>query len=65
MTFEDACQVAYALGRALDSDSAEFWYVVKELSKPFPEWSWHNLMTDGPASVSYEEMQHLLEKEKT
>ena len=57
MTFEDACQVAYALGRALDHESPEFWDAVSELNKPFPNWGWANLMTDGPALVSFEECQ--------
>lgn len=47
-------QVAYALGRALDSDEPGFWEVVAELDKVFPNVSWHNLMTDGPATRVYD-----------
>lgn len=55
----DFLQVAYALGRALDDDEPGnyFWPVVAELAKPYPNFDWHNVMTDGPARVPYEETE--------
>lgn len=41
-------QVAYALGRALDSEQPEFWDVVQEMQKIYPQFAWANTMTDGP-----------------
>lgn len=40
-------QVAAALGRALHPDDEAFWHVVVELDKTFPDFSWHNSMTDS------------------
>lgn len=53
----DFWQVAYALGRALRDEESQacFWSVVTELSKPYPNYGWHNVMTDGPTRVPYEE----------
>jgi hypothetical protein len=39
--------LAAALGRALDHESLEFWEVVVELSRAFPQFDWKNAMTDG------------------
>lgn len=41
--------LAAALGRALEHDSPEFWQVVAELAKTFPQYDWHNAMTDNGA----------------
>jgi hypothetical protein len=35
-----------ALGRALDHDSVEFWLVVVQLERAFPQFDWKNAMTD-------------------
>lgn len=43
--------LAAALGRALDSDSPEFWQVVAELQVAFPSLDWKNAMTDGHLKV--------------
>jgi hypothetical protein len=39
--------IAAALGRALDHDSPEFWNVICELQVDYPDFDWHNAMTDG------------------
>ena len=51
----DYWQVAYALGRALDSDMPEFWYVVTELRAVYPQFDWPNAMTDGPTKETVDE----------
>lgn len=48
----DYFAVAYALGRALEYDSPEFWQVVTELDKTLPQFAWANTMTDGPTRES-------------
>ena len=44
--------LAYALGRALYDDHGMFWSVVAELNRTFPQYAWHNAMTDSPARPS-------------
>lgn len=48
--------VAAALGRALDHDSPEFWEVIAELEKAFPNLGWHNAMTDSTAEAPSEDV---------
>jgi hypothetical protein len=43
----DYWRLTRALGRTLDHDSPEFWRVAEALDAEFPEFSWHNAMTDG------------------
>lgn len=40
-------RLTQALGGALDHDSPEFWRVAEALEAEFPQFSWHNAMTDG------------------
>lgn len=50
----DYFQVAYALGWLFEGDDESqtevgFWDVVVALNEAFPQFDWHNVMTDGPA----------------
>lgn len=46
----DYWRLTRVLGRTLEHDSPEFWRVAEALGAEFPQYSWHNAMTDGDSA---------------